>query len=306
MKKWLVLICAVMMLTMVSVATAHEVYTSGDWEYILLADGQAEIVKYKGSAENVKIPSRIGELMVTSIGKEAFLDAMWSVRSITIPEGVTEIGERAFAGCYLLRSINFPNSLTHIGADMLLDCSFQIDIQIAPDHPVLEVVDGALFDKKEMRLIFYTKTNTFEPYTYVIPDGICVIDDGAFSHGDLVDENGNILNIGYIVVPDSVKVIGRKTFSSTNNVLIVNPGSYAEQFAIDNSIPYFVVEKEQETIPVKEEDDGSWTCTCGTVNASKFCPECGQKKPEDPQCQSCGYKPEGAAHKFFPECGTKF
>lgn len=53
-------------------------------------------------------------------------------------------------------------------------------------------------------------------------------------------------------------------------------------------------------------DDGSWTCTCGTVNASKFCPECGQKKPEDPQCQSCGYKPEGAAPKFCPECGTKF
>lgn len=60
-------------------------------------------------------------------------------------------------------------------------------------------------------------------------------------------------------------------------------------------------------------DDGSWTCTCGSVNAGKFCPECGSKKPEatatpapEPQCASCGYKPEGAAPKFCPECGAKF
>ena len=64
-------------------------------------------------------------------------------------------------------------------------------------------------------------------------------------------------------------------------------------------------QKKPEPTPAPEAD-GSWTCTCGTVNTSKFCPECGAKKPEDPQCQSCGYKPEGAAPKFCPECGTKF
>ena len=55
--------------------------------------------------------------------------------------------------------------------------------------------------------------------------------------------------------------------------------------------------------------DGSWDCTCGSHNTGKFCPECGAKKPEmpvEPQCASCGYKPEGAAPKFCPECGTKF
>ena len=56
-------------------------------------------------------------------------------------------------------------------------------------------------------------------------------------------------------------------------------------------------------------DDGSWDCTCGSHNTGKFCPECGAKKPEapvEPQCASCGYKPEGDAPKFCPECGTKF
>ena len=55
--------------------------------------------------------------------------------------------------------------------------------------------------------------------------------------------------------------------------------------------------------------DGSWGCVCGSVNTGKFCPECGAKKPEapvEPQCASCGYKPEGTAPKFCPECGSKF
>ena len=56
-------------------------------------------------------------------------------------------------------------------------------------------------------------------------------------------------------------------------------------------------------------DDGSWDCACGSHNTGKFCPECGTKKPEapvEPQCASCGYKPEGTTPKFCPECGTKF
>ena len=59
----------------------------------------------------------------------------------------------------------------------------------------------------------------------------------------------------------------------------------------------------------KPADDGSWTCGCGSVNTGKFCPECGSARPAveaEPQCSSCGYKPEGSAPKFCPECGTKF
>ena len=59
--------------------------------------------------------------------------------------------------------------------------------------------------------------------------------------------------------------------------------------------------------------DDSWDCPCGSHNTGKFCPECGTKRPEatptpapDPQCASCGYKPEGATPKFCPECGSKF
>ncbi len=53
--------------------------------------------------------------------------------------------------------------------------------------------------------------------------------------------------------------------------------------------------------------DNTWTCACGSVNTGKFCPECGTARPaEAPKCASCGYTPEGDAPKFCPECGTKF
>ncbi len=51
----------------------------------------------------------------------------------------------------------------------------------------------------------------------------------------------------------------------------------------------------------------SWTCECGAVNTRKFCPECGQKRPEKPSCicKACGadFSGIGRRLKFCPECG---
>ena len=51
----------------------------------------------------------------------------------------------------------------------------------------------------------------------------------------------------------------------------------------------------------------TWDCACGCKGIkSKFCPECGAKKPEPPaawDCPACGLK--GITSKFCPDCGTK-
>lgn len=44
----------------------------------------------------------------------------------------------------------------------------------------------------------------------------------------------------------------------------------------------------------------TWTCSCGSVNTGKFCPECGSKKPEGPWTCGCGAVNTG---KFCSECG---
>lgn len=61
----------------------------------------------------------------------------------------------------------------------------------------------------------------------------------------------------------------------------------------------------------KPENDGSWICSCGAKNFGKFCTECGSKKPEEKntfRCDKCGWTPEDpTSHpKFCPECGDVF
>ena len=67
------------------------------------------LVKYNGTAANVTIPTG-----VTAIGNEAFKNKS-SLTSITIPSSVTSIGKHAFYGCSSLASITIPAGIAFIG-----------------------------------------------------------------------------------------------------------------------------------------------------------------------------------------------
>ena len=72
-----------------------------------------EITDYDNSCEkDVKIPSTIGGVAVTSIGATAFYNN--SLTSVMIPDSVTSIGNSAFRANNLT-SVTIPNSVTSIG-----------------------------------------------------------------------------------------------------------------------------------------------------------------------------------------------
>ncbi len=51
---------------------------------------------------------------------------------------------------------------------------------------------------------------------------------------------------------------------------------------------------------------GGWDCACGEKGiASKFCPNCGAKRPEKPAAWDCACGERGITSKFCPNCGRK-
>ena len=91
------------------------------------------LVKYRGEAANVTIPAG-----VTSIGDSAF-EGCTSLTSITIPSSVTSIGAAAFAYCWSLTGITIPSSVTSIGDQAFEGCRSLTSITIPSSVTVIEV-----------------------------------------------------------------------------------------------------------------------------------------------------------------------
>ena len=76
-------------------------------------DGSVTILAYTGSSLHVTIPSHVGELPVTRIGENAFRAS--AVKTVAIPDTVTEIDWFAFADNPSLTTVTIPSSVTAIG-----------------------------------------------------------------------------------------------------------------------------------------------------------------------------------------------
>jgi len=81
----------------------------GNFEY-QNHSGNITIINYDGTGGEVVIPAKINENPVTVIG--GFSEK--NLTSVTIPNGITTIGESAFSGNQLT-SVTIPNSVTSIG-----------------------------------------------------------------------------------------------------------------------------------------------------------------------------------------------
>ena len=169
--------------------TEPEVFTSGDYKYILLEDGTVKITKYSGKAEELIIPDELDGRKVTNIGDKAF--SLRDFSSVIIPDSVTNIGENPFRGC---------SNLTYI--------------VVSPDHPYLATIDGVLFSKPDKRLVCYPCA--FEDESYAIPSGILSIGDSAFWWSDYLKS---------VTIPDTVHSVGINPFMYCSKLsdIIVSP-----------------------------------------------------------------------------------
>lgn len=109
------------------------------------------LIRYNGPGGDVVIPDDLG---ITSIGKAGFQE----VTSIVIPEGVTEIGEKAFVLCEKLENVTLPSSLRLIKKGAFYACTALNDVVLPEDVTVL---GDAFTGCKNLSRITIPKTAVF-------------------------------------------------------------------------------------------------------------------------------------------------
>ena len=91
-------LCTLIYASALAETTEPATFTSGNYEYILLPDGTAEIRKYTGEEKELAIPVELDGTKISAIGDYAFSTCL-SLQSVIIPDNVTSIGDGAFMAC---------------------------------------------------------------------------------------------------------------------------------------------------------------------------------------------------------------
>ena len=220
------------------------VYTSGDYQYMLLEDGTAEIKKYIGEAAEIEIPAELDGHVVKNIGAQAF-DACENLVSVSLPNNIEFIELGAFYNCSNLVSVTLSDTLISMSGTPFAGCEKLTQIIVSPDHPVYEVVDGVLFNKIEKSLVSCPCAIIANGYT--IPQGIEKIGIGAF---------WNCTSLIGITIPDSVTIIDEGAFyDCTNLTKITIPNSIT---SISNSMFFGCTSLKEVTIPDNVTIIDSW------------------------------------------------
>ena len=162
------------------------------------------ITKYAESDTVVVIPSKINGVTVETIGHGAFERS--AVTSVTIPDSVTAILDRAFANCFQLTNISIPNSVTSIGFSAFEHCTSLKSITLPSS---LNSISEALF------------SDCSQLTTIHIPDSVLSIQDYAF---------GNCTRLETIRIPVSVTSIGNLAFARCPNSMTVTYSGSKKQW----------------------------------------------------------------------------
>lgn len=155
----------------------------------------------------ITIPSSVGD-----IGWSAFGNCVGLV-SITIPDGIYDIGDYAFAGCTGIKTVTIPKSVSWIGECALQTSNYSVysfdqklqngklaSINVDPANETYSSRGGVLFDKAQTTLICYPSG---KEGTFIIPDGVQIIQDWAFTYS---------IGLTSVTLPKSIQSIGRGSF----------------------------------------------------------------------------------------------
>ena len=117
--------CVVMLFCIFTSATPSFALSYNGFSYEIVNE-KIVITGYGGAEAKLTIPAQIDSKSVIKIENNAFKDNK-NLTSVTINEGIEDIGESAFENCTSLEKITLPETITHIGKNAIYNTAFYND-----------------------------------------------------------------------------------------------------------------------------------------------------------------------------------
>lgn len=240
--------------------------TNGNWQYVyvdeesntdengfVIKDGV--LVKYTGTASEVTIPEG-----VTSIGERAFFQNK-NITGLTFPSSLKSIGDFAFEACSNLGDLTIPSNITYIGMGAFMAESATAMKNLTINGNNTTIADGA-FAYRDLKEVILSGS-----FTSI---GQAAFDAQAMNSVLNITVNGVIESLGdafpmtsigkFIVNGDIKHIEGDNIFINAGKVTIYcKEGSYIQTYAKDRNISFVVIKgtpdepsnpKHEVTLPV--------------------------------------------------------
>lgn len=191
-------------------------------------------------------PTDSPDFLITKGVLTRFMGSVECDGSITIPDGVTEIGSKAFAGYQGIKEIRLNRNIKKINRYAFKDCTFlkrvsidgndwsNVDIQAFSQYASLSITFVGMpeFYISKGTLLRYFGTSALVD----IPDEVLAIGDSAFknnTHVEIIRLNNHITSIGdeafancqklrTVTLPNAISEVGKMAFSNCGSLKNVN------------------------------------------------------------------------------------
>ena len=238
--------------SLTSVTIPANVTNIGEKAFVGCA-GLKEILVVKGNSSYKSVSG----FLLTKDGK-TLVAVPSKLRHITIPNGVTCIGNYAFGEYCNLTEVTIPASVTEIGEKTFVNCRELNSFSVVEGNPRYKSVSGLLLTKDGKTLI--AVPHRIKDVS--IPDGVMCIGDRTF---------GQYENLTSVMIPSSVTNIGKEAFFICKRL---NEFSVAEGNPKYKSVSGILLTKDGKTLvaipPSLEEVKIPDGVTCIGNNAFEF------------------------------------
>ena len=129
------------------------------------------------------------------------------IKNISLPDGMTSIGDKAFSGCSALTQVTIPDGVTSIGFDAFDNCYALTQVDIP--NSVTSIGDYAFYNCSALAQV-------------ILPNSVTNIGGGAFA---------NCYALTQVDIPNSVTSIGFDAFLGT--ALYNNANNWTNNVQLD-------------------------------------------------------------------------